>query len=133
MQGIEHLWRNHKELFADPDQAVQILRETLGNENCRVVVSLKRASEKVHNKALPKCLKIIVLHNSRSKCYCVMVFDDKTNELRKVSWHKGPPEYGNEEWSLDIKKLPAGPNRGSRIHGKSGKYIITIFLKVKVF
>ena len=44
--GIEHLWRNHKELFADPDQAMQILRETLGNENCRVVVSLKRVSEK---------------------------------------------------------------------------------------
>ena len=98
--GIEHLWRNHKELFADPDQAVQILRETLGNENCRVVVSLKRVSEKIHGKAFSKCLKRIVLHNPHSKCYCVIVFDDKTNILRLVSWHKGPPEYGSEEWSL---------------------------------
>ena len=49
--GFEHLWRNHKELFADPDQAVQILRETLDNEICRVVVSLKRVSEKIHGKA----------------------------------------------------------------------------------
>ena len=62
-----------------------------------------------------------------------MVFDDKTNKLRMVSWHKGPPEYGNKEWSLDIKKLPAGPNRGSRIHGKPNNYTITIFLKVKFF
>ena len=43
--GIEHLWRNHKELFADPEQAIKVLQETLGNENCRVVVSLKRERE----------------------------------------------------------------------------------------
>ena len=61
--GIVHLWRNHKELFADPDQAVQILREPLGNENCRVVVSLKRAKESKRGKKEPSCF----LHNPKKK------------------------------------------------------------------
>ena len=53
--GIEHLWRNHKELFADPELAVKILQETLCNENCRVVVSLKRAVETQRGKKVPIC------------------------------------------------------------------------------
>ena len=46
-QGIVHLWRHHKDLFVDPQKAVRLLKETLGNENCRVVVSLKRGKGKI--------------------------------------------------------------------------------------
>lgn len=101
--GIEHLWRNHKELFADPDQAVQILRETLGNENCRVVVSLKRmffsTGDRRHLQKIPFCLKRIVLHNPSTQSYCVTVWDGQT--LKLVSWNRGGDNYGNNEWRLE--------------------------------
>ncbi len=100
--GITHLWRDHKELFANPEQAIKVLQETLGNENCRVVVSLKKEtfSVKKHGKTVkvPICLKRIVLHNPQTNQYCVMVLDDNT--LKLVSWHDGPPTYGDNEWSL---------------------------------
>ena len=92
--GIEHLWRNHKELFVNPDDAVRLLRETLGNPNCRVVVSMKRAVS--NNK--PVCLKRIVLHNPERNTYCIMVYDGK--ELKLVSWNNAGDDYGNNEWSL---------------------------------
>ena len=97
-KGIEHLWRNHKELFADPELAVKILQETLGNENCRVVVSLKRAMENKRGKKKPICLKRIVLHNPSTHSYCVMVWNGK--ELKLVSWNNAGDDYGNDEWSL---------------------------------
>ena len=101
-QGIEHLWRHHKDLFVDPQKAVRLLKETLGNENCRVVVSLKRGmvkSGKRNNlQKAPTCLKRIVLHNPQKKTYCVMVYDGK--ELKLVSWHNANDDYGNTEWSL---------------------------------
>ena len=100
--GIEHLWRNHKELFVDPAQAVKVLRETLGNENCRVVVSLKRAIETQRHygktQKIPICLKRIVLHNPQTQSYCVMVYDGK--QLKLVSWNNAGDDYGNAEWSL---------------------------------
>ncbi len=96
--GIEHLWRNHKELFADPELAVKILQETLGNENCRVVVSLKRAVETQRGKKVPICLKRIVLHNPSAQSYCVMVWNGHT--LKLVSWNNAGDNYGNDEWSL---------------------------------
>ena len=96
--GIEHLWRNHKEMFADPEQAIKVLQETLGNENCRVVVSLKRAVETQRGKKVPICLKRIVLHNPAAQSYCVMVWDGK--ELKLVSWNNAGDDYGNDEWSL---------------------------------
>ena len=43
-------WRDHKELFTNPEQAIKVLQETLGNENCRVVVSLKKVAKKIHAK-----------------------------------------------------------------------------------
>ena len=92
--GIEHLWRNHKELFVNPDDAVRLLRETLGNPNCRVVVSMKRAVS--NNK--PLCLKRIVLHNPSTKSYCVMVWNGQA--LKLVSWNNAGDDYGNNEWSL---------------------------------
>ena len=101
-QGIEHLWRHHKDLFVDPQKAVRLLQETLGNENCRVVVSLKRNIETklLHGSKVrePSCLKRIVLHNPQKKTYCVMVYDGK--ELKLVSWHNANEDYGNKEWSL---------------------------------
>ncbi len=96
-KGIEHLWRNHKEMFADPEQAINVLQETLGNENCRVVVSLKRASETKRGNKEPICLKRIVLHNPSTQSYCVMVWDGK--ELKLVSWHNASDDYGNNEWT----------------------------------
>ncbi len=92
--GIEHLWRNHKELFINPDDAIRLLDETLGNPNCRVVVSMKRAAS--NGKIL--CLKRIVLHNPETKTYCVMVYDGKT--LKLVSWNNADNDYGNNEWKL---------------------------------
>lgn len=101
--GIEHLWRNHKELFTDPDAAVRLLKETLGNQNCRVVVSLKRAVETVLKKnqrvKVPICLKRIVLHNSETQAYCVLVWDGK--ELKLVSWHNAGDDYGDQAWRLE--------------------------------
>lgn len=101
-QGIEHLWQHHKDLFVDPQKAVRLLEETLGNENCRVVVSLKRGMETKHlygsKVRKPSCLKRIVLHNPQKKTYCVMVYDGK--ELKLVSWHNANEDYGNKEWSL---------------------------------
>ena len=98
-KGIEHLWRNHKELFVNPELAVKILPETLGNENCRVVVSLKRASETPRGNKEPICLKRIVLHNPSTQSYCVMVWDGK--ELKLVSWHNASDDYGKNEWTLE--------------------------------
>lgn len=100
--GIVHLWRNHKELFVDPEQAVKILEETIGNENSRVVVSLKRAvsttGDRRHLKKTPICLKRIVLHNQATQSYCVMVWDGQA--LKLVSWNNAGDDYGNDEWSL---------------------------------
>ena len=100
--GIEHLWRNHKELFADPDAAIRLLKETLGDQNCRVVVSLKRAVETVLKKnqrvKVPICLKRIVLHNPETQAYCVLVWDGK--ELKLVSWNNAGDDYGDSEWTL---------------------------------
>lgn len=96
--GIEHLWRNHKELFADPDAAIQLLKETLGNQNCRVVVSLKRAVDKSYGQRQVICLKRIVLHNPETQAYCVLVWDGK--ELKLVSWNNAGDDYGDSEWTL---------------------------------
>ena len=100
--GIEHLWRNHKELFVDPETAIRLLKETLGNPNCRVVVSLKRAMADVHvagkKVKKPICLKRIVLHNPETQTYCVMVWDGK--QLKLVSWNNAGDDYGNTEWVL---------------------------------
>lgn len=100
--GIEHLWRNHKELFADPDAAIRLLKETLGDQNCRVVVSLKRAvvTERRNQMSVkvPICLKRIVLHNPQTQAYCVLVWDGK--ELKLVSWNNAGDDYGDSEWTL---------------------------------
>lgn len=96
--GIEHLWRNHKELFVNPEAAIRLLKETLGNPNCRVVVSLKRAKTKQHGYGDAICLKRIVLHNPKTKTYCVMVWDG--NALKLVSWNNADDDYGNSEWAL---------------------------------
>lgn len=100
--GIVHLWRDHKELFVDPDKAVRLLQETLGDPNCRVVVSLKRGMVQVGThkqmQKVPICLKRIVLHNPRQQTYCVMVYDGK--ELKLVSWNNAGDDYGNSEWTL---------------------------------
>ncbi len=96
--GIEHLWRNHKELFVNPETAIRLLKETLGNQNCRVVVSLKRAMITQRGKRVPICLKRIVLHNPETQAYCVLVWDGK--ELKLVSWNNAGDDYGDSEWTL---------------------------------
>ena len=97
-RGIEHLWRHHKDIFTAPELAEKILRETLGNENCRVVVSLKPITKPLHGKKQRECLKRIVLHNPTTESYCVLVTDNQ--ELRLVSWHTADDAYGNNEWSV---------------------------------
>ena len=101
--GIEHFWRNHKERFVDPELAIRLLRETLGNPNGRVVVSLKRAVETTHAAGRkvknPMCLKRIVLHNPAAKTYCVMIYDGR--ELKLVSGNNAGGDYGREEWTLE--------------------------------
>lgn len=96
--GIVHLWRDHKELFVDPDKAIRLLQETLGDPNCRVVVSLKRAKMSIRGKPTYFCLKRIVLHNPEKQTYCVMVYDGK--ELKLVSWNNAGDDYGDSEWTL---------------------------------
>lgn len=97
--GIAHLWRDHKEIFVDPDKAIRLLQETLGDPNCRVVVSLKMVKEKKHGSDIPICLKRIVLHNPQKQTYCVMVYDGK--ELKLVSWNNAGDDYGKKEWTLE--------------------------------
>ena len=74
--------------------------ETLGNPNCRVVVSLMRAVEDVRGKRTPVCIKRIVLHEhgSNKDVYCVMTYNK--GELRLVSWNNADEKYGRNEWSL---------------------------------
>ena len=82
----------------DPDTAIRLLKETLGNQNCRVVVSLKRAMITQRGKHVPICLKRIVLHNPQTQAYCVLVWDGK--ELKLVSWNNAGDDYGDSEWTL---------------------------------
>ena len=98
--GISHLWRDHKDIFADPDEAVKILKDTLGNPNCRVVVSLKKIKKAVSGKRQFDCLKRIVITNQDSTSYCVLVYDENNHRLNLVSWHHAPYTYGDSEWSL---------------------------------
>ena len=85
-------------MFADPELAIRVLHETLGNVNCRGVVSLKRAVESKRGKKEPICLKCIVLYNPSTQSYCVMVWDGQA--LKLVSWNNAGDDYGNDEWSL---------------------------------
>ena len=98
--GISHLWRDHKDIFANPDEAVKILKDTLGNSNCRVVVSLKKIKKAVSGKRQFDCLKRIVITNQDSTSYCVLVYDENNHKLNLVSWHHAPYTYGDSEWSL---------------------------------
>lgn len=89
-------------LFIEPDKSARLLKETLGDPNCRVVVSLKRAmvtsGKRDKLQKVPICLKRIVLHNPQTKTYCVMVWDG--NALKLVSWNNADADYGNSEWTL---------------------------------
>ena len=100
--GLTHLWKNHKDVFADPQKAVRLLRETLGDQNCRVVMQLEKItlSSLRHGKVqkTPVCLKRLVLHNPQTKTYCVMVYTD--GKLKLVSWHNSEEAYGSEKWPL---------------------------------
>ncbi len=99
--GILHLWRDHKDIFADSKRAAELLQKTIGNPDCRVVVGL----EKVYlgtSHAAPRfeCLKRVVVHNSQERIYCVMTYDERSKTLKLVSWHNEDDSYGDEQWSL---------------------------------
>jgi len=98
--GITHLWRNHKDIFVDPDKALSLLKSTLGDSNCRVVVSLKHGIRRTSGHRQDICLKRIVLHNEIKGFYCVMVYDEEGKQLKLVSWHDAPSQYGDTEWAL---------------------------------
>ena len=78
--------------------------ETLGNPNCRVVVSLEKVVEKKHGNRETITLKRIILHNPETQIYCVMVYSKTKQELNLVSWHNAPEEYGREKWALAKKE-----------------------------
>ena len=100
--GLTHLWIHHKDIFANPENAVRLLRETLGDQNCRVVMQLEKItlSSVRHGKVqkTPYCLKRLVLHNPQTKTYCVMVYTD--GKLKLVSWHNARDAYSTEKWPL---------------------------------
>jgi len=79
-------------------KAIQLLQETLGDPNCRVVLSLKSGRVTMRGKKTDFCLRRIVLHNPKTQTYCVMVYDGK--ELKLVSGNNAGDDYGNEEWTL---------------------------------
>ena len=93
--GISHLWRHHKDIFVNPNEALRLLKVTLGDPNNRVVVSLKRFKQ--HGNFV--CAKRIVIHNPTQKAYCVLTYDGK--KLKLVSWHNAESDYGDAEWSLN--------------------------------
>jgi hypothetical protein len=92
--GLAHLWRNHKDNFIDPEKAVRLLRETLGNQNCRVVVQL----QPYRNQGKTRCRKRLVFNNPETETYCVLLYSD--GRLRLVSWHNAKEDYGNRKWPL---------------------------------
>ena len=92
--GIIHMWNNHKDLFCNPEKAIRLLKDTLENTNCRIVVGL----EKIGKKGKSRCLKRIILHNPSEQVYCIMVYHE--NSLRLVSWHESDENYGTSKWSL---------------------------------
>ena len=92
--GLAHLWRNHKDNFIDPEKAVRLLRETLGNQNCRVVVQL----QPYRNQGKTRCRKRLVFNNPETETYCVLLYSD--GRLRLVSWHNAKEDYGSRKWPL---------------------------------
>ena len=98
--GITHLWHDHKDIFADPEKAVSFLEDTLGNPNCRCVISLRQQSIKKNKKKKNKCMKIITIHNSDNNSYCVMAYNENAGTLNLMSWHDARPEYGDNQWVL---------------------------------
>lgn len=89
-------------MFSFPEKAVRLLQETLGNQNCRVVMQLEKVTLRAmrHGKLekTPVCLKRLVLHNPQTKTYSVMVYTD--GKLKLVSWHNARDAYGTEKWPL---------------------------------
>jgi len=92
--GITHLWKHHKDVFADPETAVRLLRETLGDQNCRVVVQL----QPYRNQGKTRCRKRLVFNNPKTETYCVLLYSD--GRLRLVSWHNAKEDYGSRKWPL---------------------------------
>ena len=98
--GITHLWHDHKDIFADPDKAVSFLQDTLGNPNCRVVMSLTKTFFKHKGHRNPITQKRIVINNPDNDSYCVMLYDENAQTLNLMSWHDANSNYGNNQWQL---------------------------------
>ena len=92
--GLTHLWRHHKDVFCNPARTARLLSEAVGDPNCRVVVSLSQ----VQKAGEASCVKKIVLHNERTRTYCVL--NEADGELRLVSWPRENDAYGNRVWPL---------------------------------
>ncbi len=98
--GITHLWTDHKDLFLDPDKAMLILRETIGDPNCRVIVSLKQWQALSHRKEREICIKRLVLHNQKTRSYCVLRLASDGRSWQVVSFNRAPDSYGVKQWAL---------------------------------
>ena len=72
------------------------LRQTLGNPNCRVTVSLVNKEHGFEKK--------IVFFDPASEAYCVTLYDGENEELKIVSYHRSPARYGERNWVIKTGK-----------------------------
>ena len=73
------------------------LRQTLGNPNCRVTVSLEKNKN-------DEFVKKIVFFDPASDAYCVTLYDGENEELKIVSYHRSPAGYGERNWVIKTGK-----------------------------
>lgn len=95
--GLAHNWVHHKEVFVDPAEGEKIIRQTLGNPNCRVTVSLGKNKNN-------EFVKKIVFFDPASEAYCITLYDGENEELKIVSYHRAPARYGERNWVIKTGK-----------------------------
>lgn len=94
--GLIHNWKHHKEVFANPREAEAILRETLRNPGVRVSVTY------AYGKKTGKTIKRLILRDSKTNAYTVLIQDENHYEL--ASFHRGKEDYANRQNSFRIRK-----------------------------
>lgn len=94
--GLEHTWKNHKDVFVNPKDAVAILEETIGNSNCRTAITVSYDNSKKHAGGRT----VISLFNPETNAFCVMGYRHETAKV--ISFHRVAEDgtYPNDEWWL---------------------------------
>lgn len=100
--GVIHLWHDHKDMFVNPQKMVTMLQETVGNPNCRCVISFERIEKRevLYGKRtkVAKVVRRIVLHNPALRLYCVLT--DVDGVLQLISLHGASEAYGARQWAM---------------------------------